>query len=85
MSSNKSANTPAAVGRAVFKAGEKTEVVDFSLISELREKEDELTWDHWPTELVMVALSGTFCAVPEKVAEALAAAVALAAPPMTRV
>ena len=56
MSSNKSARTPAAVGRATFKAGDKTEVVDFSTFDELVEKEDNLTWDHWPTELVMVSV-----------------------------
>ena len=56
MSGNMSANSPAAVGRAVFKAGDKTEVVDFSTFDELAEKEDELTWDVWPVELVIISV-----------------------------
>ena len=56
MISNENTRTSTTVGRAVFKAGDKTEVVDFSTFPELREKEDNLTWDHWPTELVIVSV-----------------------------
>ena len=55
MSSNKSTRIPSMVGKAVFEAGANTETVEFSSIAELREKEDELTWKHWPTELKIVS------------------------------
>jgi hypothetical protein len=55
MSSNKSTRIPSMAGKAVFEAGANTETVEFSSIAELREKEDELTWKHWPTELKIVS------------------------------
>jgi hypothetical protein len=42
-------------GRAVFVAGAAREVVDFTKLAELAEKEDELTWKHWPAELKIVS------------------------------
>jgi hypothetical protein len=45
------------VGKAVFEAGEKTVNVEFDTIAELREIEDDLTWEHWPAELNLVSMS----------------------------
>jgi hypothetical protein len=56
LSSNENTRTPPAVGRAVFKVEGKTEVVDFSTFTELGEKEDNLTWVHFPTDLEIVSL-----------------------------
>lgn len=48
-----------ACGRAVFRAGDKTETIDFSTFSELAEREDELVWKHWPVELVITSVEFT--------------------------
>jgi hypothetical protein len=57
MSGNKSTRIPSMVGKAIFEAGANTETVEFSSIAELREKEDDLTWKHWPAELLIVSMS----------------------------
>ena len=56
MSGNKSTRIAPMVGKAIFKAGANTEVVTFNKIAELRAIEDDLTWKHWPTELMCVSI-----------------------------
>jgi len=62
MSINKSTRIPPMVGKAVFEVGDakkdakKTVSVEFDTIAELREIEDDLTWEHWPEELGVVSI-----------------------------
>lgn len=45
-------------GRAVFEVGDtkKPVTVEFDTIAELREGEDNLTWEHWPQDLQCVSI-----------------------------
>jgi hypothetical protein len=44
--------------KAVFEVGDtnKTVDVEFDTIMELREAEDDLTWEHWPDEVNCVSI-----------------------------